>query len=214
MKFLYSIFYIPYSKKSGQSLIEVLVGIAVGVIMIIGAITVAVSALKSSADAGRVQASTALAKELLENVRSWAEGDWHNVLSLSTSSANKYYLNTATSPFTTSTGSENIVAGGITYTRSFFIDEAYRDGSGNIVAVPGILDPSTRKITVTVSWPTTNLSPTLTEYLTRNTEKIFIQTDWSGGGGQSGPITVPNSAFSNATNADYTSLPGSLQIQF
>lgn len=214
MRFLFSIFYFLLSRRRGQSLIEVLIGIAVGVVMIIGVAIIITSSLKSSADAGRVQASTALAKELLENVRSWAEGDWHTVFSLSTSSANRYYLNMQTSPFATSTGSETIVAGGITYTRSFFVDEAHRDGSGNIVVASGIPDPSTRKVTATVSWPTSNTPTTLAEYLTRHTEKIFIQTDWSGGGGQSGPIPLPNSAFSNATSADYTSLPGSLKIQF
>ncbi len=198
----------------GQSLIEILIGIAVGVIMIVGSITIVISSLKSSGDAAKVQASTAIGKELLENVRAWTEGDWHGIANLNVGSANHYYLISATSPFTAVSGDETVSAGGIPYTRYFVVDAVARDGGGKIVAGVGADDPSTKKITVTVSWQAANVPTTIAEYLTRNAHRVFIQTDWSGGGGQDGPITSANSRFSNATDADYTSITGSLKIKF
>ncbi|MCR4263848.1 MAG: hypothetical protein NUV98_03990, partial [Candidatus Roizmanbacteria bacterium] len=38
------------------------------------------------------------------------------------------------------------------YTRFLDIEDAYRDTDGNLLDVPGLVDPSTKKITVTVSW--------------------------------------------------------------
>lgn len=103
-------------QRNGQSLIEVLVAIGVGTIMLVGAITALSPALKSSADVGKAQMGSALAKELLENVRVWSEGNWHNLDSLATSSANKYFLNTAPlGGFAVATGTESIAANGAVY---------------------------------------------------------------------------------------------------
>ena len=212
MKSLYSIFYILYSKKKGQSLIELLLGIAVGVIMVIGAIAVIVPSLKSNTDAGRVQAATALAKELLENVRAWSEGDWHNIANLNAGSANHYYVNAASSPFVSVAGDQSISLGGIAYTRYFYVDAVGRAG-GKILSSGGVNDPSTKKVTASVSWagggPTT-----LVSYLTRSRNNVLRQTDWSGGGGQDGPITSMNNKFSSAQSVDFISTPGSIVIQF
>lgn len=86
-------------QRKGQSLIEILVAIGVGVIMLVGAITALVPVIKSSSDVNRSQIGAALAKELLDNIRVFAEGSWHNIDTLATTSANKYFLSTATSSF-------------------------------------------------------------------------------------------------------------------
>lgn len=99
-------------KKSGQSLIEILVAIGVGVIMLVGAVTALTPAIKSLSDVSRTQGAASASKELLDNLRIFADANWHNIDTLSTST--KYFLNTATSTFTVATGTEGIVADGIT----------------------------------------------------------------------------------------------------
>lgn len=63
------------------------------------------------------------------------------------------------------------------YTRVITVADAQRDGSGNIVASGGTVDPNTKKVTSTVSWnvsPTRNNSVVLTAYLTN-----WIFGDWA-----------------------------------
>jgi type II secretory pathway pseudopilin PulG len=99
-------------KKSGQSLIEILVAIGVGVIMLVGAVTALTPAIKSLSDVSKTQGAASVSKELLDNLRIFTDANWHNIDTLSTST--KYFLNTATSTFTVATGTEGIIADGIT----------------------------------------------------------------------------------------------------
>jgi len=73
-------------------------------------------------------------------------------------------------------------------------------------------DPSTQKITVSISWPQGGLV-SKTEYLTRTRNNVFVQTDWSGGAGQEGPITSANNQFSSSTRVDYSTSTGSIRMQ-
>jgi len=109
----YSSFIIHHSDNKGQSLIEILVALAVGTILIIAAVSVIAPALRANTQADKVQVSSALGKELLENVRVFGEADWHNISNLATGSANKYFLVSAQSPFIAATGTEGISADGI-----------------------------------------------------------------------------------------------------
>ncbi len=93
-------------------MIEILVAIGVGVIMLVGAVTALVPAIKSLSDISRTQGSASASKELLDNVRIFAESNWHNIDTLSTSQ--KYFLNTATSTFAVATGTETVISDGIT----------------------------------------------------------------------------------------------------
>ena len=86
--------------RRGQSLIELLVGMAVGTAFLVGTATLIAPSLQASKQAGRIQAETELASELETNVRSWAGGNWDGVLALATGTANTFYLSTATSSFT------------------------------------------------------------------------------------------------------------------
>lgn len=93
-------------------MIEILVAIGVGVIMLVGAVTALTPAIKSLADVSKTQGAASVSKELLDNLRIFADANWHNIDTLSTST--KYFLNTATSTFTVATGTEGIIADGIT----------------------------------------------------------------------------------------------------
>ncbi len=77
-----------------------------------------------------------------------------------------------------------------------------------------IVDPSTQKITAKAEWNVRGATNTteLVDYLTRWANKVFHQTDWSGGSGADGPISNPNTEYSSSTNIDATTNPGSIRI--
>ena len=212
VKILLSISYFLFSRRSGQSLVEVLIAVGLGALFVIAAGTIIAPAINVNKQAQQIQVGTGLAKELLDNVRVWGEGDWQRILALATSSANKYYLNTASSPFTSSSGQESVAVSTTTYTRFFYVDDVKRDAGDLIVTTGGSYDPSTKKITVAYKWPPQNATRTMAAYLTRHRSKVFWQTDWSGGSGQEGPATSTNSRFSTSSNLDYTTSSGSLYL--
>ncbi len=196
----------------GQSLIEILIAISVGIIFLLGTIIVANFALKSGEDTQKIQASTVLAKELMDNIKIFADSDWHNIYNLATTSANHYYLNTTSTPFSAVSGEENLTVGTTTYIRYFYIDDVYRDSSGQIVSSGGIFDPSTKKVTVVYGW--LGSTPRLISfYITRSKNNVFVQTDWSGGGGQTGPITSTNNKFDTSTGIDFSTTTGSIKLR-
>ena len=94
--------------------------------------------------------------------------------------------------WTLTLGTENVALNNTAYTRSVIIENVNRcldigaDGARNIAsstvcspATNYVDDPSTQKITVTVSW--TGGNPiTVSEYVFRWKNKACKQTDWSG----------------------------------
>jgi hypothetical protein len=198
---------------SGQSILEVLVATAVGAIFIVGAATIIAPSLLISKQSGLAQTKTELATELLSNAKTWAAGNWDGLLQLATSSANTYYLNTSSSPFTVTTGTQAVFIGAVSSTRYFYLSDVYRDSSGNVTSTTSgnSYDPSTKQITVTVNG-TRNGAPTSTivAYFTRNGSNVFDQTDWSGGPGLSGPVVVTGNQFAASTNMNYSGTAGSL----
>jgi len=212
-KLLDSGFWILDSKSSraGQSIAEVLVAVAIGVIFIGAAVSLIVPSLESGAQATRVETGSALGKGLLDNVRAWSEGNWNNMLGLATGSAHEYYLITSSSPFTASSGVESVAVGTTTYSLFFYLTDAYRNAAGGIVTSGGSYDPSTKGVVVGYQWsgvPT----DTMSTYLTRNDNFIFYQDDWSGGSGANGPATSVNSQFATSSNIDYSTTTGSLYV--
>lgn len=125
------------SRRSGQSIAEVLVAVAVGVILVGAAASLILPSLKSNTQVTNVQEGTILAKGLLDNMKDYSEGSWNKLLTLSTGSLNTYYLQTGKSPFTVATGAESVpydgIASGLVGWWKF--DEGYGsstiDSSGN-----------------------------------------------------------------------------------
>ncbi len=118
--------------RTGQSLVEVLIGIALGALLIIAAVAAIAPALQTNTKVNQVQAQAQLAKELGDNVRAWAAGNWQTLVTLATTSANSYYLDTSQSPFVPVGGVETVLLGGNSYQRSFYVDDVYRDSIGNV----------------------------------------------------------------------------------
>ena len=200
---------------SGQSLIEVLVAISIGIILIVGAVTAISPSLRIGSDIRNAQVVGALAKELADNVRVIADRDWHIIDGLATTSANRYYVVASTSPFTVATGTESILVSTSTYARYFYVDDVKRNTSGKIDESGMIRDPSTKRITIVYAWPPLSASSTIVAYVTRHENRIVWQTDWSRGPNQDGPYYATTSApgFSSSSNIDYTTSTGSIVIQ-
>lgn len=200
-------------RQNGQSLIEVLVAVAVGTIMVTGAMAIVSPTLKTRGDTTRLQVASGVGKGLLENARVLSESNWHAFDALATTSANVYYVIASTSPFTAASGVEAVDVGTTTYTRYFYLDDVYRNGSGYIDSAGTAFDPSTKKITIVYGWAST--TERMTSYLGRTWDQVFTQTDWSGGPNQSGPITSTstNARFATSSNISYATSTGVLVIQ-
>lgn len=113
--------------KRGQSLIEILIAVAIGAIFILGIIAAISPALKGNKDVENLQMGAALANGLMQNLRVFGESDWHNLTALATSSQNLYYLNTGKSPFAAVTGTEAILSGPVDSLAGFW---KFDEGSG------------------------------------------------------------------------------------
>ena len=203
----------------GQSLIEVLIAVTVGVLMIGVVITFIAPVLRSDTHTSRAQTAASLSKELLDNVRVLSEANWHNIDVLTVGSSSRYYI-TTTTPFSVVADTESVSVGTTTYKRYFYIDNVCRNISRLIDQIGcgaggNIGDPSTKKVTVVYTWPPASTS-SISQYLTRSQNRFFIQTDWSGGPGMEGPVTSTRGRFSTSSlspGIDYTSSTGSIIIE-
>lgn len=195
--------------KNGQSLIEVLVATSIGTLIVLGIVSVIAPALKSNKDVEKIQIGSALSRELAENIKIVAESDWHKIESLT--AGTNYYLQSTSSPFAIATGTQTLVLSSTTFQRSFTVQGVNRDALGKITTSGGFSDPSTKKITISYNIGGTGTS-SLVRYLTRYRNNAYIQTDWSGGSGQTNSTTTINSRFASSTNVNYSSTTGSIKI--
>ena len=212
--------------SSGQSLVEIIIAIAVGAILIGGATAVLIPILRSNLETRHVQIATSLAQEYLDNVQNLTESNWLNIYNLTPKGpSSQFYLRATSTTYEILSGATSTVVEGRTFTRYFSIENTSRNlcGASDITtnatsscaSGPGSSgvadDPSTQKITAIVTWPESR-SISKTQYLTRNINKVFVQTDWSAGPGQEGPITSENNQFATSTNINYTTTTGSIII--
>src|SRR3989338_8268204 len=146
-------------KLAGQSLIEILLAMALMSIILPALLTGFVASRGGKPQQSRRIEAIALLKEAEEIVRSVSERDWKsfavNGVYHPTVSGNAWYLDT---------GSETVNE----LTRTLAISDVYRDANGLIVASGGSLDTSTKKVDISVSWDMPYLSSiTTTVYATR-----------------------------------------------
>ncbi|MDP3052843.1 MAG: prepilin-type N-terminal cleavage/methylation domain-containing protein [bacterium] len=201
--------------NKGQALIEILVGLAVGAILIGGATAAIVAILRSNLESKNFQAASSLSQELLDDAKTMAEADWHNIYNLSKGSGTQYYVAASGTVLAVFSGTTTTLVGNITYTKFFSIEDVGRDSSNTIVASGGTDDPSTQKITSHAQWPSAGKTSDvpLIVYLTRWRNIISQQTNWSGGVGQTEPVLEFSNQFASSTGIDYSSSTGSIIIQ-
>ena len=193
--------------KKGQSLIELILGVAIGALLV-GAAAAALSVtLRSSSGLRTTQTALYLGKELMNEVRAYAARDWKNAYFLSRVPA-VYYLVSAGTGFATSSGSEEIILNETAYTRSFTLEDVIREA----VADPGLLE-----VQVNVLWNSGGIAAgttTLHSRIARRGSEAIAQTDWSGGPVDPAPITPTLPAvFASSTKIDYGGTPGAVKVE-
>lgn len=195
----------------GQSIIEILVAAGVGALLVVGAVSVVVSSLRTNQATNNVQLQAQAGTELVNNIQSWAPNNWNAVASI-VNADQYYYLNTTSSPFTVAIGAETVSFGSSTFTRYFRVFSVYRDSNGYVTTtVAGnVLDPSTDRVNVFVQGGSTSTPYQFITYVTRNEVNTFAQNSWAGGSG-AGTVTVASNTYATSSNLSI-SATGSIQI--
>src|SRR5258708_6683087 len=131
-----------YKKQFGASLVEVMVAITMmGILLPTLAGAMLTSQANRPAAIRRLQASS-LEREAFEAVRSVREKGWSNVATDGT-----YHPAISSGSWSLASGSE-VING---CTRQIVISSVQRNSSG-VIVTSGTIDPSTKYITVTISW--------------------------------------------------------------
>lgn len=134
--------------NKGFSLVEIVVGAAVCLIVIVGLSGAFSLILKLSlANTTKVQASF-LEEEGIEAVRILRDNSWAGNIATQTSGV-PFFLSFTSGTWATST--RNVFVDNL-FERKVTLTSVYRDGSQNIVSSGGTLDPKTMQATVSVSW--------------------------------------------------------------
>ena len=200
--------------SSGQSLFELLIAMSVGIIIVIAGVTAVTVYLRISSTDVIYQGATFLGKELLDNVTVKAEANWHTII-LATSSI--YYLATSTAGFNLIEGASEVKkAGNFTYYRYFVATSTCRDADDKIASCPSVYDdPLTKKIRVTVEWPTAGATSSIffERFVSQTVNQTFWQSDWAGGVSTTARTGGFTSLFASSTDAEVSSTPGIIKIK-
>lgn len=97
--------------RSGQSLIEVLMGLAIGALLI-GAASIAIAfILRSGSTVQTINTATQFSQDLLNKVKTFSASNWGNVYNLqrSTSTINPYFLVASGAGFIATPGEEGVI---------------------------------------------------------------------------------------------------------
>lgn len=209
---LNSRFFYSRSARKAQSLIELLVAVAVGAILIGSSTALIGVSLKSYNTIKQHLQANVLIRQEAEAIQSLARSNWHNIYGLNKQS--DYQISLSASAWAISSGQETSTINNIPYKRYFQVYNVNRDGSGNIAAT-GTNDPNTQKITIFLDYGNNYVnSSSISFYLIRSANnKTLLQTDWSEGDGQTGPISNPGDKFDSAdSNINYASTTGSIYM--
>jgi type II secretory pathway pseudopilin PulG len=131
------------TRETGATLVEVLVAIALAGIVLPVLAEAILTSNAARPTAERRLAAIGLEREALEAVRIAREADWSTV-----ATAGTYHPVRSGDTWTLASGSESTNG----FTRQITITDVERNSSGAIVASSGALDPSTKHVTVTISW--------------------------------------------------------------
>ena len=135
--------------NKGIVMVEIIVVITVISISLLALISVSKKAVQVSRNSlNKIQASFLL-EEGVEVIKIIRDNDWDNISNLSFNS--DYYLSFSSGSWSLSS-SANLIDN---FTRIITVENVNRDSNDDI-AVSGTIDPGTKLITVSVSWPDGN----------------------------------------------------------
>jgi len=211
--------------QKGQSLIEILIGLVIGVIIIGAVVGLLIISLRSDSDTKSTQTATSLAQDNIDKIKSISDSDWNKIYNLLRGSTSTYYIsyNASSSAYDVLSGYETSTFEGKVFRRYFYVEDVNRDQCGvgsistsSITLSCGVgyswpppvsqidLDPSTLKVTTIIFWNNNQRNVKISQYITRTQNQVFQQTDWSGGPGQenfpiSNSSTVVNNKFATSS---------------
>jgi hypothetical protein len=205
------------NNTQGQLLLEIL--IAVGVAAVVLSVVSQLVLVSLNSNKATVESTIAenLAQGEFKAVGAIAFSKWQNLYNLTKATSSHYFATSTAGAWATSTGNETISINGLSFTRYFTISNVCRDDATRaIITTIGVPpctagnsdDPSTQKITVTVSWSGGTI--VRSDHLTRWRNQTCVQTSWNSTG--SGTTTCPTTTYESKTDID-TSVPGSIKLQ-
>ncbi len=134
----------PRTKRlKGFTLLEMIVSLGFIAILLAGASEVFYLSLNIVDRSRQYTTAELLAHDLLELVVSKRNEDWNSMVA-----GEYYFVDDPVEGITFATGTETIDE----FTRSVFITEVQRNGSGNIVESGGTVDSDTFKVEAVVTW--------------------------------------------------------------
>ncbi len=163
--------------QSGQTLIEVLLAMAVSSLVMPALLTGIVATREGKAQQQQRLQATALMQEAVEATRSVREQNW------TTFAVDGTYHPVVVNGLWQLQPNGEVISG---FTRSVQVSSAFRNENGQLVENGGQLDPSTKKTLIIVSWPTpfaSEVSTTLifTRYLDNDALEESSTEEFSGG---------------------------------
>ena len=103
-----------FSKRGGQSLIEVLIGLTIGSILIGAAALGVAFMLRSTSANDNLQMASGMVQESLDKVRAYAGAEWENIYGLTKGTSTAYFLNASSTSFDIIEGKEGVFGSNIT----------------------------------------------------------------------------------------------------
>ncbi|MFH1193199.1 MAG: LamG domain-containing protein [Candidatus Jorgensenbacteria bacterium] len=102
------------TNRSGQSLIEIVVGLGIGALLI-GAGSFAIFAmLRSNVSTEKYRAASGFSQELIDTARSFAGASWQNLYGLAKGSSTTYYMNASGTAYFVVDGEEGMLDNDVT----------------------------------------------------------------------------------------------------
>lgn len=131
--------------KNGQSLIELLIVISLSALLMPPIFTGFMSSREGKAQQKKRLLATSLMKKTQEETRNIREKGWDNIAPTGT-----YHPEVSGTSLSLVSGPTSVNG----FTQQVVITDVYRNSSGTIILspTPGVFDPSTKKISTTVSW--------------------------------------------------------------
>lgn len=223
-------FNIQYSQKRGALLLELLIAVSILAIILSISSQSVYTSLQSGKISSESDVATGLANETLEATRAISDEKWQNIYNLTKGA--QYHVVQSGTKWATSATSEAIALNAANYVRFFTIQNICRDtivGSrlitgltdGPIPAVAdgtltacttstGLFDPSTQKITVTVSWQGSGSPIVISDYFLRWKNKVCNQAGWTTQVGGGSAVCTGDTTYD--TKDTWLNTTGGLQI--
>ncbi len=185
-------------KQKGQSLVEIILVMGLSVIIFPALLTGLVSSRQGKAQQTQRTQAVYLLNETTDAIRSVREKGWALFAVDGT-----YHTATSSGSWALATGSATLNG----LTQSIVIGDVRRAASGEVVASGGTLDPSSKKVDITISWSqpyssAINATLYMTRYLDNNS---FTHTTVSDFTGVSGNMSILSGAtISNTSGGEIT----------